>query len=491
MTVTNRAENNDNKATAGAALDAKTMVLTQKKEKVIGPRLVCTSESGENEIYLLNKSKLVIGRSVEADLSLLDPLVSRKHCVIEKQDNEFVARNVSTTNPLRLNDKPIIEKRLFTGDVLKIGSATLAFISDRPEDARKQNSASASPNWISQWGLWIAVCLLVVFTGYFGYFHGYRPLRIKWALSSASQQIEAEKHQTAQNTLKNLLVLDLSPERTEQAMELLANSTLAVAQQKAQYEDLEAAMDYLNTYLAEYGGGKEAEVLWDRLDYYRLSLAHSLESAKKLQAALTHYAAIKDDSIYFEEAHKAIRRIWLAHQQQPARDQTLVQLLKDADKHFRARQYLTPVNENAFVLYQAVLTLEPEHKLALSRIDQMKTFYSQNGEKHFAGKNWSRALSYFERYYLIDADNKQINEKLKVCREKLARNGTADRKTRQAKNSSKKESRGKHGTNQDGGQAENREEIKRLLQESGTQSTWIMKYLFEDRQGEDGSEKPW
>jgi pSer/pThr/pTyr-binding forkhead associated (FHA) protein len=491
MTVTNQVDKNNGKSTAGAALEAKTMLLTKTKEKVIGPRLVCTSESGENEIYPLNKTKLVIGRSVEADLSLLDPLVSRKHCVIEKQENEFVARNVSTTNPLKLNDKPIVEKRLFTGDLLKIGSATLAFISDRPEDARKLNTKTIPPNRLSGWGLWIAVSLLLIFAGYVGYFQAYTPLRIKWALASVSKQIEAGKHQIAQNTLKNLLSLNLSPERTDQAMELLANSTLAVAQQKAQYEDLVTATEYLKTFLAEYGSGKEAEVLWERLDYYRLSLAHSLESDNKLQAALTQYASIKEDSIYFEEAHKAIRRIWLAHQQQPQRDQTLVQLLKDADQYFRAQQYLTPVNENAYILYQAVLTLEPEHKLALSRIEQMKTFYSENGEKFFAQKKWSRALSYFERYYLIDTDNDKINEKLKICREKLAGDAASAQKGRHAENSQKKKSREDSGKDQTSGQAENREEIMRLLEESGTKSTWIMKYLFEDQQGEKDSDKPW
>jgi len=120
------------------------------------------------------------------------------------------------------------------------------------------------------------------------------------------------------------------------------------------------------SYLSEYGAGKEAEVLWDRLDYYRLTLGHRLESAKKLQQAVGQYSAIKEDSIYYEEAHKAIRRIWLAHQQQSSRqDQSLVQLLEEADAHFQAQQYLKPINQNAFVLYRAVLTLEPGHELAL------------------------------------------------------------------------------------------------------------------------------
>jgi len=116
MTVIHQEDKNTATTRAETPLEDKTIVLTQTKEKIIGPRLVCTTASGESKIYPLNKSKLVIGRSVEADLCLLDPLVSRKHCVIEKHDNRFIVRNVSTTNPLLLNDKAIAEKRLYTGD---------------------------------------------------------------------------------------------------------------------------------------------------------------------------------------------------------------------------------------------------------------------------------------------------------------------------------------------------------------------------------------
>ena len=36
-----------------------------------------------------------------------------------------------------------------------------------------------------------------------------------------------------------------------------------------------------------------------------------------------------------------------------------------------------------------------------------------------------------------------------------------------------------------------REEIQRLLEESGTESSWIMKYLFEEQEGEKKSDTPW
>ena len=139
MTEILQEEKNPVKVAADVSLEAKTMVISQTKngETAIGPRLICTSVSGVSKIVPLKKTKLVIGRSVEADLNLQDPLVSRKHCVIERRDNEFLVRNVSTTNPMLLNEVAIAEKRLYTGDQLKIGNTNLAFVSDRTEDGRK------------------------------------------------------------------------------------------------------------------------------------------------------------------------------------------------------------------------------------------------------------------------------------------------------------------------------------------------------------------
>jgi pSer/pThr/pTyr-binding forkhead associated (FHA) protein len=493
MTEIIREGKNSTKVTADVPLEAKTMVITQTKgeEKAIGPRLICTSVSGQSKIYPLNKTKLVIGRSVEADLNLHDPLVSRKHCVIEKRNNEYVIRNVSTTNPLLLNEIAIAEKRLYRGDQLKIGNATLVFISDRPEDVRKAEIKPGTQETKSGWGFWLSIFLLLLFAGYFGYFQAYAPLRVKLALKSVSKQIKAEKYEPAYNALVHLIGSDLTQENTQQVMELLAETALAISEQKSRHEDLESVMAYLKDYLSEYGAGKEAEVLWDRLDYYRLTLAHRLESAHELQPALQQYSAINEDSIYYEEAHKAIRRIWLAHQQHSRQDQTLVQLLKEADAHFQAQQYLKPVNQNAFVNYRAVLTLEPGHKLALKRIDQMKEFYRDNGEKYFSKKKWTKTLSYFERYYLIDTDNKQVNDKMKICREKLSDARILARKSKRTKTSLKKKSWRKSKKDQENEQAEKKEEIKRLLEESGAESSWIMKYLFEEETDKKNSDKPW
>jgi len=243
MTEIIREGKNSTKLTADVPLEAKTMV-TKGQEKAIGPRLVCTSVSGQSKIYPLDKTKLVIGRSVEADLNLHDPLVSRKHCVIEKRNNEYVIRNVSTTNPLLLNEIAIAEKRLYRGDQLKIGNATLVFISDRPEDVRKAEIKPGTQETKSGWGFWLSIFLLLLFAGYFGYFQAYAPLRVKLALKSVSKQIKAEKYEPAYNALVHLLGSDLTQENTQQVMELLAETALAISEQKSRHEDLESVMAY-------------------------------------------------------------------------------------------------------------------------------------------------------------------------------------------------------------------------------------------------------
>jgi len=167
----------------------------------------------------------------------------------------------------------------------------------------------------------------------------------------------------------------------------------------------------------------------------------------------------------------------------------MAQILNEAEAHFRAQRYLKPVNQNAYLLYIAALTLEPGNELSHKRIDQMKSFYREHGEKYFVQENWFRALSYFERYYLIDIETKEINQKMIICREKLIETRALDQKAGPAETSSQNMVRGEKKISSE--QAEKREEIKRLLEESGTGSSWIMKSLFEDQQSEIGSERPW
>jgi pSer/pThr/pTyr-binding forkhead associated (FHA) protein len=461
-----------------AKFEAQTMVLSGRPAQASGPRLVCTNSAGKSRSFPLNKDKIVIGRSSEAHLKLVHPLISRKHCVVEKRDGSYFIRNISTTNPIIFNDHDITEKRLYAGDELKIGTFSVTFVSDRPEDVRVVKEKVITRKSRPLGSLIVLSLLLLSLGGYLIHLHVYKPWEIKQTLLSASTQIEAGRYIPAQKELKRLLSSDLSLEDTRKAKELMAQTALAITQQKAESGDLEDAKQYLIGYLAAYGAGKEAEILWDHLDYYHLLHGQRLEASKDFQSALGQYAAVRQDSRYFVEAQKAVRRIWLAYQQPSREEQTLSQLLEEAEGHFKAKRYLTPVNQNAYSVYQAVLALEPDHKLAQTRIEHIKTFYREIGEKYFKKKNWHKALTFFERYYFIDPEAPDIQKKIKICRTKL----TANKKSSQNKGS-------QNASDQDA--RENREEIKRMLEESGTESTWLMQYLFEEQSGEKDSDNPW
>ena len=470
----------DQQPSAQTSMEDKTLVFDNRSEESLGPRLVCTTSNGKSKIIPLKLKKLIIGRSNEAALKLMHPSISRKHCVVEKRKTGFYARNISTTNPLFLNNREISEQRLFSGDKLQIGTFSITFISDEKADTRQPTQKIITKHTRSNRGVWLAALLIFIFTGYLLYVHAYTPWKTQQKLAEVAKRIELGDYLPAGDALKQLLLSDISSENAQIAREMLAQITLAITGQKAEKGNVDEAKAFLKKYLAEYGHGKEAAALWDRLDFYRLTLGEQLESTNQHQSALREYSSIREDSLYFEEAQKAIRRIWLAYQKKNHQKQNVAQLLKEAETHFLARRYLTPVNKNAFAAYQAVLSLDPKHELALQRIEQIKTFYRENGDGYYKKGNWPKALSYFERYTIIDPESPEIKAKISACRQKMA----------STRKGNTKSGRGKNKIAQAEDQ-QKREEIQRLLEETGTESSWIMKYLFEEQEGEKSSDTPW
>ncbi len=456
--------------------DDRTIAVTSLPDQVLGPRLALTTDTGETKTYPLNKDRLFIGRSEDADIDLKDPSVSRKHGLIELRDNGYYARNLSQTNPLLLNDEILSENRIYSGDHIRIGSYFLTFISDRPEDAKPAIEKIITKKKGPGWALWLAVgCLLMIVASFIFYRHAYHPWKINRNLESIADQVAAGDYQTAQDTLKRLLTKNLAPASGRKAKELLSQTVLAIVQQLAEGGKLPEAQQYLITHLREYGGGSEADTLWEHLDMYRVEIARTLEAAAQYQAALGQYAAVREDSPFYSRAQQGIRRIWLESQQNQRRHQNLAQQLQEADHHFRAKRYLTPVNNNAYSVYQSVLAIEPDNPVALERIGQMKAFYRRYGERYFNQENWRRALTYFERHNFIAPDTPDIQQKINICRAKFA-TSKSKRRQPQGKSSAPEKSR---------------EQVKQLLEESGVESSRIIQFLFEEQNGEKDSEKPW
>ena len=458
------------------AIESETVVISAPLGKMLVPRLLLTTPHGKITSYSLDKTYFLVGRSAEADVNLNDPLVSRKHCTIEKRTQGFFAKNFSETNPLLINNNPVSDLRLYSGDQLQVGPYLLSFVSERPEDIKPMEKNFAAQSKKATWTIClVGVFLLLTMGGYVVYSKTYRPWKARQVLSSASEEIASGSLLKAQTLLENLLKANPPVHEARRARELLAQSTLAFSQQLEKQGRPEEVKHFLIGYLKNHGTGQEAEAVWDRLDLLRLNKGKYLENVGEYQAAIKEYASVREDGPHYDAAQKGIRRVWLAYQQEGLRKQNVAQLLKQAEEHFLAKRYLRPVNKNAYTAYQAVLALEPHNGLALQRVDQMKDFYRDAGERYFDAKDWKRSLLYFERYKLMDPDSSEINKKIAICRDKLARARIA--RTKQS---------GSEGTRN-----EKKERVRRLLKDSGTESATIMKYLFEEQAKGERSETPW
>jgi len=441
------------------------------------PHLLLSSDEGRTETIPLDKTPFSIGREPEADLQLEDQAVSRRHAVVESLDEECLLTNTSDVNPLEVNNEAVSRKQLFSGDRIQIGPYLLTFVSDRPEDQKPVQEVPGPLSPYHLGGIAVLVLIALVLGGYFAYSGIYKPWKMEQEIESASGLIKAGNHRRAVDRLEAILEKDLSPEQESRVQTLLADTVLEFTASMLESGDVSRARALLTSYVEQYGGTAGALPALERLDRIRLETGRHLESTKDYERALKEYAAVREGGPYADEARKGIRRIWLASQQKHLQQQSIAQLLKEAEQNFIAKRYLTPVNNNAYAAYQAVLSMDPDHDVALQRIEQMKSFYRQNGERHFQSGRFARALTYFERFAIIDPDNERIASRISACRSHLGQEPPTSKAPQTAP-----------------GQPEDKkykEQVRKMLDESGAESSRIMKYLFEDAKGEGGSDSPW
>jgi predicted component of type VI protein secretion system len=71
---------------------------------------------------LIDRPIVLIGRHEECDIQLESSKVSRKHCCIAQIDDYLVVRDLDSTNGIRINNQPVQEGKLQSGDELMIGN---------------------------------------------------------------------------------------------------------------------------------------------------------------------------------------------------------------------------------------------------------------------------------------------------------------------------------------------------------------------------------
>lgn len=92
--------------------------------------LVVKGEYDDQEYPL--KSPFTIGRGNDNDLVATAAFASRNHCRLELIENQWILRDLNSTNGVYVNDEKITEHCLRHGDIIAIDTECIIFFSKEP-----------------------------------------------------------------------------------------------------------------------------------------------------------------------------------------------------------------------------------------------------------------------------------------------------------------------------------------------------------------------
>jgi pSer/pThr/pTyr-binding forkhead associated (FHA) protein len=394
-----------------------------------GPRLVVLEPDGLSRVHPIRGDLMNLGRSTDCDVHLMDASISRTHARIEKRGESFHVVKLSKINPLLINQKDVTEKRLLSGDELQIGPFRLSFVSDRQEDLRPAEPTILGSGKMSGLFAWLALAVgLLAVMSYLGYSKAYLPWKLDRQIDTLAHSWASGDAGDYQRTVEDILSRPLSKGARTKALELLAGITIAQSDRLVPEGKFAEARTLLSEFLSKYGAEKASESVEARLDQLRLQFGQRLQIGGDSMGALREFSSITEESPHFDEAQRALSHIWRAYQKENVTEMPLAQLMAEADGHFAARRFTTPIGKNAYAIYQTILSLDPNNQTARDRIEQMKVFYKEKGQSLSQQKNCAGALIYLERYLLISPEDSEVREMAKSC--KKSRTGAEARRRR-------------------------------------------------------------
>ena len=81
----------------------------------------------KGKVFPVIEGEVSIGRDPSNHISLLDSLVSRRHCVIRKESNKFHLVDLESRNNTFVSGVPVRERALAAGDQIRVGNSVLVF----------------------------------------------------------------------------------------------------------------------------------------------------------------------------------------------------------------------------------------------------------------------------------------------------------------------------------------------------------------------------
>ena len=114
--------------------------------------LVITQGEGVGRQVNMKDTPLIVGRSSDCDMRLLNRAVSRLHCRVWKDATGFWLRDLNSTNKTYLNDRSVVEARLKDGDFITVGGTVMQF-SEKSEPANDGPAQAVEATRLSEVGL--------------------------------------------------------------------------------------------------------------------------------------------------------------------------------------------------------------------------------------------------------------------------------------------------------------------------------------------------
>lgn len=92
------------------------------------PKLVAIAGEMVESVFPLRDMELTIGRGLSNHVCISDPVLSRQHCVITRDNEQFVIRDLGSRHGTIVNGVPVSQQVLHHGDQISLGSSVFAFL---------------------------------------------------------------------------------------------------------------------------------------------------------------------------------------------------------------------------------------------------------------------------------------------------------------------------------------------------------------------------
>jgi hypothetical protein len=99
---------------------------TAEPVAAVEPRTCGVLRVGDS-VHQLTAAATVIGRSRQSDIVVGDPNVSRRHCEVRREGDDYVVIDLGSTNGILLNGRQVQRAGLAEGDRLQLGSTVARF----------------------------------------------------------------------------------------------------------------------------------------------------------------------------------------------------------------------------------------------------------------------------------------------------------------------------------------------------------------------------